>query len=240
MLGGFPADSQPVPGISPYAAWLVTDVTVANSLRWTARPDRAEAVVLVLHGGAEHGTRPNHWRGLPVQRLRPFANQIARSGHGRLAVARLLFSVNGWNGDGSQPIAEARRALMTIRAAYPGLPIGVVGHSMGGRVALAIAGDEGVTALVGLAPWVEKADVAHGGPGLTALLLHGTHDHITNPRGSERMVALLQARGAQAAYESRPGENHALMRHPIALQRRVGQWLAATMLSPAGDRARTS
>ena len=215
-------------------------MTVANPLRWAARPDRAQAVVLVLHGGAERGRRANRWHNLHVLRLRPFATQIARAGHGRLAVARLLFGVKGWNGDGSQPIAEARSALMAIRAAYPGLPIGVVGHSMGGRVALAIAGDEGVTALVGLAPWIEKNDVAHGGPGLTALILHGTHDHITNPRGSERMVGLLQARGADAAYEPLPGENHGLLRHPVALQRQVGRWLVATLLSGADDRARTS
>ncbi|MEO7069991.1 MAG: alpha/beta hydrolase [Nostocoides sp.] len=215
-------------------------MTVANPLRWTARPETAQAVVLVLHGGADRSKRANKWRNVHVLRLLPFANAIARAGQGRIAVARLLFTVKGWNGDGSQSIAEARRALMTIRAAYPGLPIGVVGHSLGGRVALAIAGDEGVTALVGLAPWVEKQDVAHGGPGLKALILHGTHDHMTNARGSERVVGLLQAQGADAAYASLPGENHALLRHPIALHRRVGEWFAATLLRATGDRARTS
>lgn len=220
--------------------WLPSVVTLANPLRWTTRPDHAEAVVLVLHGGAERSNHVNRWRNVHVLRLRPFANAIARTGQGRIAVARLLFTRKGWNGEGSQPIAEARQALMAIRAAYPGLPIGMVGHSMGGRVALAVAGDEGVTALVGLAPWVEKPDVGHGKPGLTALILHGTHDHITSPQGSERMVGLLQAQGADAAYETLPGENHALLRHPIALQRRVGQWLAATLVSSTADRARTS
>jgi alpha-beta hydrolase superfamily lysophospholipase len=212
-------------------------VTLAEPLSWTARPDGARAVVLVLHGGAEKSHHVNKWRNVHVLRLRPFAHAIARAGQGRIAVARLLFTEKGWNGDGAQPIAEARQALMMLRAAYPGVPIGVVGHSMGGRVALAIAGDEGVTAMVGLAPWVEKPDVARGGPGLRVLILHGTHDHITNPRGSQRMVTDLQGLGADAAYEPLKGENHALLRHPRQVTDRTARWLADALLAPQAEPA---
>ena len=95
---------------------------------------------------------------------------------------------------------DARWALDVVRREQPGLPIALVGHSMGGRVALRLAGDDGVTALVGLAPWVHASDEPHGGPGLSALLLHGSLDRTTDPRATEQMAAQLRARGADATY----------------------------------------
>lgn len=200
-------------------------------LRWTTRPAGAEAVVLVLHGGADQSRRENEWWHLPVLRLLPVANAVARAGRGRVAVARLRFAIRGWNGPEASPLPDARWALEQIRAAYPGLPIGIVGHSMGGRVALHVAADPDVRAIVGLGSWVERDDVAHGGPGLSALLIHGDRDRITAPRGSARMARDLARLGVDASYEEIAGEGHAFLRHPLRLHRRVAGWLSGRLLA---------
>jgi pimeloyl-ACP methyl ester carboxylesterase len=200
-------------------------------LRWTTRPEGAEAVVLVLHGGAAKGSRANQWWHLPVLRLLPVANAIARTGGDRLGVARLRFAVRGWNGSGESAVADARWGLEQVRAAYPGLPIGVVGHSMGGRVALRITGDPGVRAVVGLASWVEWGDRAHGGPDVSALLLHGDRDRITPPKGSRHMARELTRLGVDAEYVEIPGEGHAFLRHPSEVDRRTAEWLVERLLN---------
>ena len=204
-------------------------------LRWTSRPHGAEAVVLVLHGGAEKSRRANQWWHLPVLRLLPFATEIAWYGKRRIAVARLRFAVRGWNGPARSPLPDTRWALEEIRAAYPGLPIGVVGHSMGGRAALQVAGDADVHAVVGLAAWVEQVDVAQGRPGVSALLLHGARDRITAPVGSQHMAREMGRLGVDAEYVELPDEGHALLRHPARLHRLVARWVVGQLLGiPAG------
>lgn len=203
-------------------------------LRWTSRPADAEAVVLVLHGGAAKSRRENEWWHLPVLRLLPVANAVARAGRGRVAVARLRFAVRGWNDMEESPVADARWGLEQVRAAYPGLPIGVIGHSMGGRVAIRVAGDPGVRAVVGLASWVEWGDVAQGRPGVSALLLHGDRDRITRPKGSRHMVRELARLGVDAEYVEVPGEGHAFLRHPVTVDRRAAEWVVGRLLG-AGD-----
>ncbi|MCW3010686.1 MAG: Alpha/beta hydrolase family protein, partial [Solirubrobacterales bacterium] len=62
-------------------------------------PREPEGVVLVLHGGASRGAEvavsPTQ---LSVLRMVPIARRIARVGHGRLAVLRLLNAARGWAG----------------------------------------------------------------------------------------------------------------------------------------------
>ncbi len=211
-------------------------------LRWTTRPASAEAVVLVLHGGASRSRRENQWWSLPVLRLLPVANAVARAGRGRVAVARLRFAIRGWNGAEESPVADARWALDQVRAAYPGLPIGVVGHSMGGRVAIRVAGDPDVVAIVGLASWVEREDVATGSTGRSALLLHGDRDRITAPYGSVHMARAMTRLGVDAEYAEVPGEGHAFLRHPVDVDRRAAEWVVERVLEsglrpPAPDAA---
>ena len=110
-----------------------------------------------------------------VARLVPFARALKKV-PGPLAVARLRFRVRGWNGD-AMPVEDARWALAQVRAAYPGVPIALVGHSMGGRVALHVGDDPDVRLVVGLAPWVEPGD-PRPGAGTRTVLLHGDRDVI--------------------------------------------------------------
>ncbi len=125
-------------------------------LHWKRRPRTPRAVVLVLHGGQAHGTQPTSLTQASVLRVMPFVRAIARRGGDGVAVGFLRYAVRGWN-SGGDALRDARWALSQIEAAYPDLPLGVVGYSMGGRVALYLAGECRPRAVVGLAARVLRA-----------------------------------------------------------------------------------
>jgi len=180
-------------------------------LYWDRTPDAPEAVVLVLHGGQEQSERRAGWGNLAVLRMLPIARSVARSGHGRLAVVRLRYAVRGWNGAAARPLADARRAMDDIAARFPAVPIALVGHSMGGRVAFALAKDPQVSAVVGLAPWIGGGDALAPHADLRLLVLHGLDDRITSPTASRDLVEKLQAQRRQASFVGLRGEKHAML-----------------------------
>lgn len=161
------------------------------SLAWDARPQRAGAVVLVLHGGAVEGREPNNPWSHNVARLVPFARAL-RKVPGPLAVARLRFRFRGWNGEEASPVEDARWALAQVRAEYPGVPVALVGHSMGGRAALSVADEEDVRLVLGLAPWIDRGDPVPG-DGQKTVLIHGDRDVITPLSASRLTVEALVA-----------------------------------------------
>ena len=96
-------------------------------------------------------------------------------------VSRLKNRVRGWNGSRQDPVHDARWALDRIRRVLPGCPVVLVGHSMGGRVALHLSSEPGIAGIAALAPWVES-DARPPPPRTPVLLVHGTSDRITDPR----------------------------------------------------------
>ena len=107
-------------------------------LRFTADDARVEAVVLILHGGRPDSFMPVRAFDPSVVRMFPFGRSVVQAGGGRLALARLRYAVRGWNGAQESPLADARWALDRIAERFGDLPVGLVGHSMGGRVALRV------------------------------------------------------------------------------------------------------
>jgi alpha-beta hydrolase superfamily lysophospholipase len=210
--------------------------TPGAQLRGT-RPPSPHGVVLILHGGAERGRLRMGWYRPPVLRMIPFAIAIERRAGDTLAVVRLKNTVLGWNGDDQSPVHDARWALDRIRQAYPGLPIALVGHSMGGRVALHLAGDPDVVAIAALAPWVARNEVAYGGPGLRALLMHGTWDSITSARSTRWMARQLQERGVQVTHVEVEGEVHGLLRQPRRWHRTVRDFVIASLAAASAASA---
>lgn len=192
----------------------------APDLQWVRPPDDPRAVVLVLHGGTQASLAPVSRYGLPVLRLVPFAWSLARARRD-VAVALLRYAVRGWNGTERSPVADARWALAQVADRFPGRPIALVGHSMGGRTALHVMDDPAVEVVVTLATWVERGDPVHGRPGLSVFLAHGTDDRITAPRGSSVMARALRAKGADVTVELVDGEGHALMGRARWWHRRV-------------------
>ncbi|MFC6705049.1 alpha/beta hydrolase family protein [Flexivirga alba] len=185
---------------------------------------------MLLHGGAEHGLGRTNKVSPPVLRMVAVARSIERSAQGRIGTAVLRDAVRGYNDDARSPVVDARWALARLRELYPDTPVALVGHSMGGRVALELAGADGVTSIVGMAPWIpQQYDVA---PFLDrhTLLLHGRKDVITDPRKSARLAELIVQAGGDARSVQLP-DAHAMLLKARAWHRHTTQFLAETLLS---------
>ncbi|MEV4636873.1 alpha/beta fold hydrolase [Actinoplanes sp. NPDC049548] len=184
---------------------------------------RARAVVLFLHGGSETSVAPAR-RGPAYLRMVPFALAVSARMRGRdVAVWLLRYRLRGWNGAAEDPVADARWALAEARRRHPGAPIVLVGHSMGGRVALRLAGEPDVVAVCGLAPWIEPGEPAPR-PGAQVLIAHGAADRVTSPA-----AAAAYAGRIGASFVPVPGETHALLRRPLFWTRLVSGFVAEAL-----------
>jgi predicted alpha/beta-hydrolase family hydrolase len=173
------------------------------------------AVAVLLHGGRAHGTAPVTARQLAVLRMLPFATALQRAGAADgLAVARLRFGVRGWNGTQRSPVADARWALDDLQQRYPGAPVALVGHSMGGRTAVYAADHENVRAVVGLAPWIEPGDPYLPLAARRVLFVHGTHDRMTSARGSAEFARQASTVAASMSYVQIRNDGHPMLRRP--------------------------
>jgi dienelactone hydrolase len=171
------------------------------------------AVALVLHGGRSKSVQPVTRRQLTVLRMRPFASALRKAGaDDGLAVARLRYAVRGWNGDMQSPLADARWALDQLAERFPGVPVAIVGHSMGGRTALYVADHDNVRAVVALAPWIEPGDPVAQLAGRRVLLAHGTHDRMTSAANSEAYAERAAGIASSVSYVSVAEEAHSMMK----------------------------
>ncbi len=97
-----------------------------------------------------------------------------------------------------------------MRAAYPGVPVAVVGHSMGGRVALHLGEEPGVRLVVALAPWIEPGD-PRPGPDCRTVVVHGDRDVICGLSRSRALVEQLRAQGRAATLVRVARSDHAML-----------------------------
>lgn len=195
--------------------------------------DSVRAAVLVLHGGRAQSLQPVRSNQLAVLRMVPIACRIAAAGRGQLAVLRLRFGVRGWNGETMSPIADANWALTQLTERYPDRPIGLVGHSMGGRTALRAAGHEQVRSVVGLAPWLPAAEPIDQLAGRHVLLAHGDQDRLTSAAASGRYADRLAAAGIAASFVTVLGDGHAMLRRPKLWHTLAAGFLVGTLLPDA-------
>lgn len=177
-------------------------------------PERPRGAVLFLHGGAEHGLRrPSRLNG-PAWRMRPFLRELARSAQGRhLLLAEARYRHRGWNGDRADAALDAEEALTQLVRQAGGAPVVLVGHSMGGRAALRVAGAEGVTGVVALAPWCPPGEPVGQLAGRRLVFVHAQADRITSPGESLRMAVEARAAGAEVCRYVLPGGDHAMLRN---------------------------
>jgi predicted esterase len=198
-------------------------------------PAAAAAVVLVLHGGREASLEPVGPLQLAALRMVPIGRRIARAGHGSIAVARLRYAIRGWNGDLQSPVADAQWALDQLSARYPGRPIGLVGHSMGGRTALRVGGHPGVRSVVGLAAWLPRDEPISQLDGRRVLLIHGDRDRTTSPNGSAAVSARLRAAGIASSFVEIVGERHGMLRQPKLWHDLTAGFLLSTLLPEGAE-----
>jgi pimeloyl-ACP methyl ester carboxylesterase len=144
-----PAHAEPRPAIS---------VQPANG--------STRAIAIVLPGGRADSFELTQNRHLSAVRMRPFARSLHGAGrHAGLTVMLLRYRYRGWNGREMSPVADARWALDDARARHGDVPVVLVGHSMGGRTALRVAGHDSVRGVAALAPWLPDGDrPRHAGP----------------------------------------------------------------------------
>ena len=184
--------------------------------------------MLVLHGGGSRGERamvsPTQ---LSVLRMIPTARTVAGAGRGRLAVFRLLNSYRGWDSTHT-PVADVAWALDQLRTDFGHLPVGLVGHSLGGRAALLGGAHEDVRSVVALNPWVHPTDDAdlHG---RQVLIVHGELDRVAVPAKAVAMARRL-ARRATVGFITIPEGSHGMLRHGRRFDRYAAEFTAAALL----------
>ena len=147
---------------------------------------------------------------------------------GRLAVVRLKNRVKGWNGIEQDPVQDARWALERIRRILPGAPVALVGHSMGGRVALQLAADPDV-APSPPSPRGSRGMPGSPGPGVPVLLMHGTGDRMTDPRRTAVIARRWEASGVDVTYVPVKGERHAMLRRASYWHRAVADFVTEAL-----------
>jgi pimeloyl-ACP methyl ester carboxylesterase len=192
-------------------------------------PAAPEGVVLVLHGGASRGDRvmvsPTQ---LSVVRMVPTARAVAGAGRGRLAVYRLLNRYRGWDSEHT-PVDDADWAMGQLRDRFPAAPIGLVGHSLGGRAALLAGDGPGVRSVVALNPWVYPTDTADL-TGRRVLVVHGLQDRIASPERAKAVVRNLSRTG-DVEFVPVPEGSHAMLRHGREFDRRAAYFTADVLLT---------
>ncbi len=181
----------------------------------------ATSAILVMHGGQESNRMPTS----PWQRsyLRMFdLYHGLRRGSRSCAVYLLRHRVRGWNADGGvpDPVSDARWAVDRIMHDHPGVPLALLGHSMGGRTAFAIADHPAVVGVCGLAPWLpEHEPVVAVRPDQRFVIAHGSLDRMTSAALSLAYAVRLREAGAHAARFELAGGKHALLNRPSLWRR---------------------
>lgn len=172
----------------------------------------APGVALLLPGGASKSTHRASRNGLASLRMRTFQKSLERAG---VDTHLVTYRYRGWN-DGD-PVPETAAAIAAVRAARPDAPIVLVGHSMGGRIALRLAAEPGVSAVVVMAPWLPPGEPLAQLRSTTALLIHGDRDRLTDPARTLSFARAAAALSQRIAFVELRGGEHKLLR-------RSGRW----------------
>jgi fermentation-respiration switch protein FrsA (DUF1100 family) len=183
----------------------------------TAVPADPRVVVLVLHGGPEHGTSRCRWWMPQVLLCRLLAEAVRRrwsrvtDSPGEAAVYRLQYAWTGWDGDGRDVIADASWALAELARRHPRTPVALLGHSMGGRIAVRLAGVPGVLGVVGLAPWLPAEDPVDQLAGVPVTIVQGTRDRELPASTTAEYLARARASGGWITQLAVNGGGHGMI-----------------------------
>ena len=174
------------------------------------------AAVVIAHGGKSRSTAPDSNLRSPALRMLPFLVDLACSGRRvGLASSQLRYRLVGYNeGD---PVADVEWALDRVAERY-GVPVCLLGHSMGARAALRAAGHPSVVSVVALAPWCPPAEPVQQLEGRTVVIAHGVHDRITDPARSLEFARLAQPVAARLARFELRGTGHTMLQRLPAWQ----------------------
>jgi pimeloyl-ACP methyl ester carboxylesterase len=171
---------------------------------------------------------------LAVLRMLPFARTLRAAGNVRgLAVARLRYAVRGWNGLARSPVRDAHAALDDLAARYPDAPVALVGHSMGGRAAIYVAGHPAVRAVVALAPWIERGDPVDPVRGRRVLVAHGDADRVTSPAAAAAYARSAALVAESVSFVRVHGDGHAMLRRSALWHQLASEFVLGACYGPA-------
>jgi pimeloyl-ACP methyl ester carboxylesterase len=175
-------------------------------------------VVLMLHGGAKTGDRPVGRRSASFRRTTAMRDALqARMLDAGLSLWLLRFGVRGWNaGSGPEPapLSDARWALDQIVEQHPGVPVVLLGHSMGARTSVHVADHPDVVGVVAMAPWLEPSDPVRRLAGRHLVAGHGSRDKITSARMTRAYVDQARAVSASAEFVDMGRLGHYMLHRP--------------------------
>lgn len=140
--GPVPEGAVPAPDRAPLALTAADGSALAVSV-WEAPAPKA--ILLALHGYGDYGESTfadagTFWAGEGITTI-----AYDQRGFGRNPSRGLWPGADGL-------VADLKRVVVDVRAAYPGKPIFVLGHSMGGGVVLAAAPELEVDGIILAAP----------------------------------------------------------------------------------------
>jgi pimeloyl-ACP methyl ester carboxylesterase len=204
-----------------------------NRARDSGEAAGISGVVVVVHGGRSVSSEPTTAVQPAVLRMVPLARAIRRGLRGsRAVVLRPRFQLRGWNGEQALPVHDLTGILEDIGRRFGPVPIVLVGHSMGARAALRVAGHPGVAAVAGLAPWLPPGEPVGQLAGRNVLLVHGNADSITRPADTWAYAARARSVAEVTTVEIRNGD-HAMLRR-ASLWHSIAAEFARSALRPPG------
>jgi predicted alpha/beta hydrolase family esterase len=195
---------------------------------------RTAGIVVVAHGGRSIGPEPTSPVQLSVLRMVPMARAIRRTLRGgQVLVDRPRFQLRGWNGEVASPVHDLTELLDGISRDFGRIPVVLIGHSMGARASLRVAGHPVVTAVAGLAPWLPPGEPVSQLAGRRVLLVHGSDDHTCNPEETWAYAERARSVGQVATIEMRDGD-HAMLRRARRWHRLAAEFARLSLALPAG------
>jgi pimeloyl-ACP methyl ester carboxylesterase len=178
-----------------------------------AAKGETRAVALLLPGGSGAEEGPGDRYRPSVLRMLPFGWSLQRAGHRRgLTVALLRYRVAGWKTGAPGAAEDTRWALAQLLDHFGPVPVVLVGHSMGGRTALATADEKSVIGVVALAPWIDGALQVGDLAGRRVVLAHGDQDRVTSPAATAAFAGRARADGVDVELVAVPGDGHAMLK----------------------------
>jgi pimeloyl-ACP methyl ester carboxylesterase len=199
--------------------------------RWPRDPARIRSIVLVLHGGqARSPTTVRRRPQLSYFRMVPFARLLHRreGGHG-MSVRILRYRYRGWNEPQLHPVQDVRWALRQLYGQHSDASIVLLGHSMGGRVALRVADHPAVTAVCALAPWTLHDEPVRQLAGRSVLIAHGDRERTTDPRLSYRFAVRAKQVSSRVCRFEVLGDGHAMLRRAHDWSELTARFVAAEL-----------